>query len=55
MPHLVGIFVSGTYLVKTCEVRIAVGCILAYTCKTVGSICPCCMNYISNVVGIFFQ
>ena len=30
MPYLVGIFVSGTYLAITCEVKVAVCCVLAY-------------------------
>ena len=40
ISNLVGVFVSGTYLAITFEVEIAVGYVLAYICKTVGSTCP---------------
>ena len=33
MLNLVGIFVSGTYSIITCEVEVAVGCVLVYICK----------------------
>ena len=35
IPSLVNIFVSGIYLAVTCEVDIAVGCVVAYVCKYV--------------------
>ena len=43
MPNLVGIFVSGTYLTITCEVEVAIGCVLTYIYKNIGSVCSCCM------------
>ena len=39
MPNFMGIFVSSTCLVITCEVYIAVGCVLEHICINVGSIC----------------
>ena len=43
IPNLLGIFVSITYYAITCVAETAVGCILAYKCKNVGSICQCRM------------
>ena len=39
MSSLVGLSVFGT-LGVTCEVDVAVGCVLAHTYKNVGSTCP---------------
>ena len=38
MLNLVGIFLSGTYLAGTCEVEVAVGCVLVYVFKNIGLI-----------------
>ena len=38
IPNSVGILVFGTYLEVICEVKVAVGCVLAYMHKNVGSI-----------------
>ena len=61
MSTLVGIFLSGTYLAITCEVGIAVHCVMAHELKIVGSICPfnitalflCmqCYNHICSVIN----
>ena len=40
MWHLRGMFAAGTYLAMMCQVNIAVACVLAHICKTVGSKCP---------------
>ena len=37
--EIFAIFVSDTYLAITCEVNIAVACVLVHICKNVGSIC----------------
>ena len=39
MPNLESIFVSGTYLARTCEVEVVVGCSLTYISKNVRSMC----------------
>ena len=39
MWHLRGMFVAGTYMAITCEVDIAVACVVAHICKNVGSVC----------------
>ena len=43
LPNLMNTFVSGTYVAITCEVEVAVGCVLAKIYKIVESICPCIM------------
>ena len=53
MPNLVGIFVSGTYLAKTHKVEVAVGCILAYVCKNVWSICLVSMSALSAILKMW--
>ena len=58
MFTLEGIFFSGTYLAIALEVKVAVGCVLAYICNTVESLCPCNMlavSYIWNMAVIFVQ
>ena len=37
MPHLLGIFVSCTYLAITGVVEVFVGCVFAYICNNVES------------------
>ena len=57
MTNLVAILVSETYMAITHKLDIAVGCILAYECKNVGSIYPFinngCVTQSCNVVVIF--
>ena len=36
-PSLGGIFISGIYLAIICEIKVAVGCVLAHVSKNVGS------------------
>ena len=46
---------SGTHSQIWCEVDIAVGWFLVYSCTTVGSICPYNMRVACNAVAIFVQ
>ena len=62
MPHLVGIFVSGTYLEITCKVVVAVGCVLAYVkkvilyahwlCEVYLQLLPFVQQYMSNMYTV---
>ena len=61
MPYLANIFVSSTYVAITWKVCIAVGCVLAHTCKNVGSlyhlICQMCdlrMQFCSHICSVIY-
>ena len=41
LPNMGGLFISSTYLALTCEVYIAVGCVLVHVYRSICSICPC--------------
>ena len=54
MPIFMGMFVSSTYLTKTCEVHIVVNCILVHICKIWGlyaHVACWLSNYLCNVVA----
>ena len=55
MPNLVGRLVSGTNLAKTCEIEGAVGCVLVYLCKYVGSVCQFSMWAVLATFGMWQQ